>query len=172
MERLLGFDGQLLFDSALTALNILILFFALSRLLFDPAKKLLEDRRNRIAGELSGAEERRRQAEQMRKEYEGRLSSAGLEADSLRRDVLRRAREQEAEILRAAKAEAEQILDQAGREIELERRKAQKELREDVAAAAVMVARKALGAAVGRRVHSVLIEETLKEMNEDTWQVW
>ena len=28
MERLLGFDGQLLFDGVLTAVNLLILFFA------------------------------------------------------------------------------------------------------------------------------------------------
>ena len=62
MERLLGFDGQLLFDGVLTAVNLLILFFALSYFLFEPAKKLLRERRDRIAGELLEADRARESA--------------------------------------------------------------------------------------------------------------
>uniref|UniRef100_UPI000A7FA75F ATP synthase F0 subunit B n=1 Tax=Clostridium sp. NkU-1 TaxID=1095009 RepID=UPI000A7FA75F len=52
MERLLGFDPQLLFTSFITGINIFILFFALSYMLFNPVRKVLEQRKQKIAGAL------------------------------------------------------------------------------------------------------------------------
>ena len=54
MERLLGFDPQLLFDAFVTGINVFILFFALSYLLFNTVRDVLERRRQKIAGELNG----------------------------------------------------------------------------------------------------------------------
>ena len=51
MERLIGFDPQLLADSAITGLAVLFLFFILSYLLFNPAKDMLAKRRERVAGD-------------------------------------------------------------------------------------------------------------------------
>lgn len=42
MDRLIGFDPQLLHDAVLTGINIFILFFALSYLLFNPVRDVLE----------------------------------------------------------------------------------------------------------------------------------
>ena len=50
MERLLGFDPQLLFDAFVTGINVFILFFALSYLLFNTVRDVLERRRQKIAG--------------------------------------------------------------------------------------------------------------------------
>ena len=55
MDRLIGFDPQLLHDAVLTGINIFILFFALSYLLFNPARDFLEKRRKKIADELEQA---------------------------------------------------------------------------------------------------------------------
>ena len=53
MDRLIGFDPQLLHDAVLTGINIFILFFALSYLLFNPVRDVLEKRKQKIAGELA-----------------------------------------------------------------------------------------------------------------------
>ena len=50
MDRLIGFDPQLLHDAVLTGINIFILFFALSYLLFNPVRDVLEKSRKKIAG--------------------------------------------------------------------------------------------------------------------------
>ena len=57
MERLIGFDPQLLADSAITGFAVLFLFFILSYLLFNPAKDMLKKRRERVAGDLDSAKE-------------------------------------------------------------------------------------------------------------------
>ena len=50
-------NPQLLHDAVLTGINIFILFFALSYLLFNPVRDVLEKRNRRIAGELASAAE-------------------------------------------------------------------------------------------------------------------
>lgn len=47
MDRLIGFDAQLLHDAVLTGINVFILFFCLSYLLFNPVRDVLEKRRKR-----------------------------------------------------------------------------------------------------------------------------
>ena len=44
MDRLIGFDPQFLHDAVLTGINVFILFFALSYLLFNPVRDVLEKR--------------------------------------------------------------------------------------------------------------------------------
>lgn len=171
MERLLGFDGQLLFDGVLTAVNLLILFFVLSYFLFEPAKKLLRERRDRIAGELLEADRARESAGKLKGEYEARLAAAGRERQEILEEARRMAGERETEILRAAEREAEEIRRRAEAAAEMEYRQAEERLRMDVASAAVMTAEKVLGALASRKLHSQLVEETLKEMDRETWQV-
>ena len=48
--RLFDLDFQLLADSLLTIIAVFVLFIALSYLLFNPARKFMQDRQNKIAG--------------------------------------------------------------------------------------------------------------------------
>ena len=43
-------DAQLLFDTVLLAVAVFFLFMLMSYLLFNPARKLLKDRQDRIQG--------------------------------------------------------------------------------------------------------------------------
>lgn len=52
MERLFDLDWQLLADSCLTIIAIFVLFWAMSYFLFNPARKMLNDRKNKIHDEL------------------------------------------------------------------------------------------------------------------------
>ena len=59
MERLINFDPQWINDVVITGVNIFILFFAMSYLLFDPARAFLEKRRQKIANDLETAKKSR-----------------------------------------------------------------------------------------------------------------
>ena len=54
--RLFNLDAQLLFDATLLAISIFVLFLLLSYLLFNPARKLLKDRQDRINNDITSAE--------------------------------------------------------------------------------------------------------------------
>lgn len=170
MDRLIGFDPQLLHDAVLTGINIFILFFALSYLLFNPARDFLEKRRKKIAEELDQAAQDQKSAAEMKAEYEAKLKAVDKEADAILEEARRKAKRREAEIIDEARAEAARIVERAGKEIELERKKALDEMKQEVVSIASLMAGKVVAASIDTKVQDALIDETLKEMGEHTWQ--
>ena len=83
MDRLIGFDPQLLHDAVLTGINVFILFFALSYLLFNPVRDVLEKRRKKIADELEQAAADQTKAASLKEEYEAKLKDVNKEAESI-----------------------------------------------------------------------------------------
>ena len=170
MERLIGFDPQLLFESFFTALNIFILFFGLSYLLFDPVRNVLEIRRQKIAGELAQAADDKKSAAAMKAEYEAKLKDVSKEADAILEEARRKAKVRENEIVEEARAEAARIVERANREVELEKKKALDDMKQEIVSIASLMAGKVVAASIDTTIQDTLIDETLKEMGESTWQ--
>lgn len=170
MDRLIGFDPQLLHDAVLTAINVFILFFALSYLLFNPVREVLEKRRQKIADELASAAEDKSSAASLKSEYEAKLKDINKEAEDILEAARRKAKSREEEMLEEAKAEAARIIERANREIELERKKAVDDMKQEVVDIAALMAKKVVGNSIDVTIQDSLIDETLKEMGESTWQ--
>ena len=170
MERLIDFDPQWINDIVITGINIFILFFALSYLLFNPARDYLEKRRQKIAGDLETAKTSRETALALKAEYEGKLKEINKEAELILDDARKKAKRQEAEIVAEAKVEAGRILDRANHEIELEKKKALEDVKQEIVSIASLIAGKAVAASMNVTIQDALVEETLKEMGESTWQ--
>lgn len=170
MDRLIGFDPQLLHDAVLTGINIFILFFALSYLLFNPVRDVLEKRRQKIAGELAQAAEDKTSAAALREEYEAKLKDINKEAETILETARRKGKAREDEIVQEAKAEASRIIERANREIELEKKKAIDDMKQEVVNIAALMAEKVIGSSIDLRIQDTLLDETLKEMGESTWQ--
>lgn len=170
MERLIDFDPQWINDIVITGINIFILFFALSYLLFNPARDYLEKRRQKIAGDLETAKTSREDALALKAEYEGKLKEINKEAELILDDARKKAKRQEAEIVAEAKVEAGRILDRANHEIELEKKKALEDVKQEIVSIASLIAGKAVAASMNVTIQDALVEETLKEMGESTWQ--
>ena len=81
MERLFDLDWQLLADSCLTIIAVIVLFFAMSYFLFNPARKLLNDRKDKIHGELEDAKDNMEKAQALKAEYEEKLREIEKEAE-------------------------------------------------------------------------------------------
>lgn len=169
MTRLFNLDWQLLADSVLTMIAILFLFAALSYFLFNPARKMLNGRTEKIKGELSQAADDMAQAQAMKEEYEGKLRDIRKEADGIMADARRKAILSENQIIGEAKAEAARIMERARMEAELEKKKAADDVKKEMIAVASMMAGKVVSGAIDATVQEGLIEETLREMGESTW---
>lgn len=170
MDRLIGFDPQLLADAVITGINIFILFFALSYLLFNPVRDVLEKRRQKIAGELAEAATDKKTASELKAEYESKLKEINKEAEAILEDARKKAKRREAEMIEEAKAEAAKIIDRAEREIEMEKKKAVDDMKQEVINIASLIAGKVVAASIDTSIQDALVEETLKEMGESTWQ--
>lgn len=170
MERLINFDPQWINDIVITGINIFILFFALSYFLFNPVRDYLEKRRQKIADDLQNARDNKKSAEALKAEYEDRLKEIHKEAEQILDEARKKAKKQEADILAEAREEAERILSRANREVELEKKKALEEVKQEMVSIASMMAAKAVAASIDVKIQDALVDETLKEMGERTWQ--
>ena len=54
--RLFGLDPQLLFDAAVTAVNVFVLFLLLTFILFNPVRNMLKKRQDKITSDRENAE--------------------------------------------------------------------------------------------------------------------
>ena len=168
MSRLFDLDWQLLADSCLMIIAIFVLFLALSYFLFNPARKFLNDRKEKIRGELEEAKTSQEKAAELKEQYEAK--DIDKEAEDILSDARRRALQNEERIVAQAKEEAGRILARAQEEARLEKQKMSDEIKQEIVSVASVMAGKLVGASIDTARQNSLIEETLKEMGEDTWQ--
>ena len=170
MERLFSLDAQFLFDTIVLALSMLVLFTLLSYILFNPVRDMLEKRRQRVADEQETAKRERQEAIAYKEEYEQKLKEIKKEAEEILSEARKKAMKNEAKIVAEAKEEAARIMERANAEIELEKKHALDDMKQEMIAIATMMAQKIVTASIDTKVQEGLIEETLKEMGEQTWQ--
>ena len=169
LQRIIGFDAQLIFDSLITAVNILILFAGLSYLLFNPAVKMLSDRQNKIKKEITEANEKLENANKIKAEYEQKLLDVKKEIEQMLEDARKNAKLQSDEILEHARKEAFAIVERGNKEIALEKEKAMNELKNEVVSISTLLASKVVKKQVDKSKADELFNETLEAIGKDTW---
>ncbi len=167
--RLFNLDFQLLADAVLTMIAVFVLFLALSYFLFNPARKMLKDRQDKIQGELDSAASDMEEAKALREEYQDKLKDIDKEAQEILSEARKKALNNENQIVAAAKEEAARIIERARVEAELEKKKAADDVKKEMISIASVMAGKVVSASIDTSVQNSLIEETLKEIGDSTW---
>ena len=168
--RLFNLDPQLLHDAVLLAIAVFVMFLFLSYMLFNPAREMLKKRQDKVKNDIDSAEKSREDAAKLKEEYENRLREIHKEEDAILSAARQKALENETKIIDQAKAEAANIIERANHQAELEMKKAQDEIKKDIITVASMVAGKAVGEKLDIEIQDSLIDDTLKEIGEKTWQ--
>lgn len=169
MERLFNLDAQLLFDACTLAIAMFVLFTLLSYLLFEPVRKMLDERKRRVKEEQDTAKKERADAVVFKEEYETKLKEVDKEAQVILSEARKKAMKTESQIVAEAKEEAARIIACANAEVELEKKRALDEMKQEMVAIASLMAGKVVKASIDTNVQESLIDETLKEMGERTW---
>ncbi len=169
-DRIFNLDPQLLFDAGVTLIAMIALFMLLSYLLFNPARNLLKKRKEYIESQLSEAEEIKSQVMQMKEEYTQALDQVDQEAAEIMADARHKARLREDEIVAAANQEADRILARAEKEIALEKDKVRDDMKQEMVQVASAMAGKFVSSSIDDETQAKLVDETLREMGDETWQ--
>ena len=170
MTRLFDLDFQLLHDTVLAAIAVFVLFLFLSYLLFNPVRKMLEDRKMKIKTDLDTAKLDKEDAAALKAEYDAKLKNIEKEAEEILSEARQKALKNEARIVEEAKEEASRIIKRANEEAILEKKRAMDEMKQEVIGIASMMAQKVVSASIDTTIQDTLVEETLKEMGDSTWQ--
>ena len=169
MSRLFDLDWQLVADSVLMIIAVFVLFLLMSYLLFNPARKFLNDRRDKIRGELETAKQNMEEADRLKQEYETKIKEIDKEAEAILGEARRKALDNEKQIVAEAREEAARILDRARVEAELEKQKVADEVKREIITVSALMAGKLVASSIDTAAQNRLIDETLKEMGEKTW---
>ena len=169
MGRLFTLDAQFLFDTVVMALSMLVMFSLLSYFLFNPVRDMLEKRKQRVADDQETAKREKEEAIAFKEEYDQKLKEVDKEAEAILSAARKRAMQNEAKIVAEAKEEAARIIARANAEIELEKKRALDDMKQEMITIASMMAEKVVAASIDTNVQESLIDETLKEMGEGTW---
>lgn len=84
-------------------------------------------------------------------------------------EARRKALKSEERIVNEAKEEAARIIAHAKKEAELEKQKAADDIKKEIISVATLMAGKVVAVSVDEKTQDTLIEETLKEIGEETW---
>ncbi|HJC32685.1 MAG TPA: F0F1 ATP synthase subunit B [Candidatus Anaerobutyricum faecale] len=149
---------------------IFLLFMAASYLLLDPVRKILNDRKERVMREQREALENREAALRMREEYDGKLKEIDKVAEQILSDSRKKAMQRENEIIMNAKEEAGRIVAGARQEAELEQKRVNDQVKQEIISVAALLSEKLVASSLDEEKQNALIEQTLKEIGDDTWQ--
>ena len=153
--------GVMIWTLLVFGITMLILWKAA----FPRIAEALDKRQKMIEESIDSAENTKREADELLREYRERLSDARGQADEIVARARRTAEAAENETLAEARLKREEMMEQTRRDIEAETRRAIQQIRSEVADLTVLatekVTRKSLDSADQKR----LVEEALSELD-------
>ena len=149
-----------------TLVNLLVLFIVMKKYLFGPVKKMIDERQQEIDDLYADANQSKADAAELKDQYETRLAEANEEKEEILRNAYRKAQLREEEILREAQDKAAQTLKRADAQIELEKKRALNEIKDDVSTMAVDIASAVLSRDIRAKEHTALIDSFIENLGE------
>ena len=123
----------------------LVLWFVLSKVLFRPYIKLLEEREAKTAGASHDAADLEREGARLKAQYEERIAQAQAGGGAAKEAILQEARQRREQVLSQARQEATATLEAARREVASQLAREQQLAATEVATVARQMASKILG---------------------------
>ncbi len=148
-------------------LNLLILYLFLKKLAFKPLKNMIDSRQKEIDDMYGEAEKSLAEANESKAAYEEKLKAANDESEEILKAAGRRAKLREEEILRDANAEARRTLERAEEQIELERKNAINQVKNEVSDMAISIASAVIERDVKAEEHTELINDFINQMGDE-----
>ena len=145
--------------------NLLILTLIIKKFLYKPVKKILDTRRAAIDDDYAQAKAARDEAEENRRNYEEAMAAAKITGDQIIADANRTAEYRSNEIVAEARERASEIRRQAEADAVLERKKAEDEMKHEIANVSAQLTGKLLQREINEEDHRSLIDSFLNDLD-------
>ena len=146
--------------------NLMIQLVIFKKLLLNPVKKVIAERKAKADSQIADAEKLRTEAEAMKAEYEQNLQNARTEANQIVAAAQKTAAARSEELLGEARAQAAALKQKAEADIAQERKKAVNEVKDEIGGMAMEIASKVLEREIKEADHQDLIDEFIKNVGE------
>lgn len=146
--------------------NLMIQLVIFKKLLLNPVKKVIAERKAKADSQIADAEKLRTEAEAMKAEYEQNLQNARTEANQIVAAAQKTAAARSEELLGEARAQAAALKQKAEDDIAQERKKAVNEVKDEIGGMAMEIASKVVEREIKEADHQDLIDEFIKNVGE------
>ena len=146
--------------------NLMIQLVIFKKLLLNPVKKVIAERKAKADSQIADAEKLRTEAEAMKAEYEQNLQNARNEANQIVASAQKTAAARSEELLGEARAQAAALKQKAEADIAQERKKAVNEVKDEIGGIAMEIASKVVEREISEKDHKNLIDEFIKNVGE------
>ena len=146
--------------------NLMIQLVIFKKLLLNPVKKVIAERKAKADSQIADAQKLRTEAEAMKAEYEQNLQNARTEANQIVAAAQKTATARSEELLGEARAQAAALKQKAEADIAQERTKAVNEVKDDIGGMAMEIASKVVEREIREADHKDLIDEFIKNVGE------
>ena len=146
--------------------NLMIQLVIFKKLLLNPVKKVIAERKAKADSQIADAQKLRTEAEAMRAEYEQNLQNARTEANQIVAAAQKTATARSEELLGEARAQAAALKQKAEADIAQERKKAVNEVKDEIGGMAMEIASKVVEREIREADHKDLIDEFIKNVGE------
>lgn len=146
--------------------NLMIQLVIFKKLLLNPVKKVIAERKAKADSQIADAEKLRTEAEAMKAEYEQNLQNARTEANQIVASAQKTAAARSEELLGEARAQAAALKQKAEADIAQERKKAVNEVKDEIGGMAMEIASKVVEREIKEADHQDLIGEFIKNVGE------
>ena len=148
-------------------LNTLAIFLVAKKYLIGPVRSLIEARQKEIDDMYENAGNAREEAMAMKDEYLKKLNDAQATSDRIVKEAVARGQKREEEIVQKATQEASQILQKAQDDIQLEKKKAVNEAKDEISDMALAIAGKVVGRQLNEADQAELIDRFIDELGDN-----
>ena len=146
--------------------NLMIQLVIFKKLLLNPVKKVIAERKAKADSQIADAQKLRTEAEAMKAEYEQNLQNARTEANQIVAAAQKTAATRSEELLGEARAQAAALKQKAEADIAQERKKAVNEVKDEIGGMAMEIASKVVEREIREADHKDLIDEFIKNVGE------
>ena len=146
--------------------NLMIQLVIFKKLLLNPVKKVIAERKAKADSQIADAQKLRTEAEAMKAEYEQNLQNARNEANQIVASAQKTAAARSEELLGEARAQAAALKQKAEADIAQERKKAVNEVKDEIGGMAMEIASKVVEREIKEADHKDLIDEFIKNVGE------
>ena len=146
--------------------NLMIQLVIFKKLLLNPVKKVIAERKAKADSQIADAQKLRTEAEAMKAEYEQNLQNARNEANQIVASAQKTAAARSEELLGEARAQAAALKQKAEADIAQERKKAVNEAKAEIGGMAMEIASKVVEREIKEADHKDLIDEFIKNVGE------
>ena len=144
--------------------NLFIQLFLAKKLFLDKVKAILDQRREAADKEITDAQAARAEAEAIKQTYEQNMKEARAKADDLLLNAQRTANSRSEEIIGQAQQAAAQIKQKAASDIEMEKKKAINDAKNEISGLALAIAGKVVARELNAADQEQMIDRFIDEL--------